>query len=144
MIVMLLLWVVGTDALAWGTQVYNNFTYGNPRTYQTDAVVGHKDSAAHPSHFIAVNLDHQAVIFELKGGDPGNTESYKVPFARIDTNDNLDPVTLEFKDVNGDGKLDMIVIVHSSPQEVFPFLNDGKQFVGAKSTDNINYSKLNN
>lgn len=145
MIVMLLLWVIGSDALAWGTQVHNDFTYGNPRTYQTDAVVGHNDSAAHPSHFIAVNLDHQAVIFELKGGNPADSESYKAAFYRTDTNDKLDPVTLEFKDVNGDGKLDMIVHVHSSTQDqIIVFLNDGKQFVGVKSSDNINYSKIGN
>src|SRR6266487_4661311 len=44
--------------------------YGYPRTYQTDAVVGHGDSLAHPSHFIAINLDGHLEVIELSGGDP--------------------------------------------------------------------------
>src|SRR6266571_231582 len=31
-------------------------TYGMPRTYQIDAVVGHEDSVVNPSHFIFLNL----------------------------------------------------------------------------------------
>jgi hypothetical protein len=141
MIVMLALWVLGSNVLAWGTQRYNDITYGIPRTYQTDAVVGHNnDSAAHPSHFIAVNLNHQAVIIELQAGDPGKSVSYEQSFIGDDS-DNLDPITLEFKDVNGDQKPDMIIHVHRSNQDqVFFFLNDGKQFVAAKGNEKINYN----
>jgi hypothetical protein len=141
MIVMLALWVVGSNALAWATQRYNDFTYGTPRTYQTDAVVGHNnDSNAHPSHFIAINLNHEAVIIELQAGDPGKSVSYVEAFIGDDS-DNLDPITLEFKDVNSDSKPDMIVHVHRSNQDqVFFFLNDGKQFVAAKGNEKINYN----
>ncbi len=40
----------------WQTQ-RDDWTYGRPRTYQADAVVGHDDSKASPSHFIAVKWD---------------------------------------------------------------------------------------
>lgn len=139
MIVMILLWIIGSDVLAWGTQRYNDVVYGMPRTYQVDAIVGHGDSNAHPSHFIAINLNHQAVIYELKAGDPSNAVIYKAAFYGTDS-DNLDPITLEFKDVNNDHKVDMVVHVHSpNHDQVVFFLNDGKQFIGAKSTDKINY-----
>src|SRR5579863_7731480 len=81
MIAMLILWEVGSLALSWGTNIYNNVVYGNPRTYQTDAVVGHGgDSAAHPSHFIAVNLNGQAIVIEFPAGNPQNASSYLVPY----------------------------------------------------------------
>ncbi len=49
--------VIGLYSLgSWWQHVQDDWTYGMPRTYQTDAVVGHNhDSRAHPSHFLAVN-----------------------------------------------------------------------------------------
>lgn len=55
----LLLWIGVTQVLAWGNGVLDLLQYGNPRTYQTDAVVGQDDSAAHPNHFLALNLHGQ-------------------------------------------------------------------------------------
>ncbi len=48
--------VIGLYSLgSWWQHVQDDWTYGMPRTYQTDAVVGHNhDSRAHPSHFIAI------------------------------------------------------------------------------------------
>src|SRR5579872_1643317 len=63
MIAMLVVWVLGSSLLAWVSYERDNIVYGTPRTYQTDAVVGHGgDNLQHPSHFIAVNLNRQVII----------------------------------------------------------------------------------
>jgi len=136
MMALLILWIVGTAVLAWGTQRYYDFRYGNPRTYQVDQVVGQGgDSLAHPSHFIAINENHQAVVIQLQAGDPGKSYSYTVPLY----NDNGEaPVTLEFRDVTGDGKLDMIIHIHLLSQEqIVVFINDGDKFIQSNGNDHI-------
>ena len=51
------------------------------RTAQLDAVVGHNDSAAHPTHFIFINLHGQIQIIEIQGGDAAKLMSTLVlPF----------------------------------------------------------------
>jgi hypothetical protein len=138
MICMLVLWMLGASVLAWGIQRSNDLRYGNPRTYQVNAVVGHNDDAKHPSHFIAVNLNRQAIIFEIMGGDPAKSVSYVVPVYIAGDGGDLAPVTLEFRDVTGDGKLDMVVHIHLPNQDqVSVFVNDGGRFRPSNGTDKI-------
>jgi hypothetical protein len=124
MILMLALWVLGSYALSWWQNHQLDSTYGMPRTYQTDQVVGHADSAQHPTHFIAVNLNSHITIIEIPGGNNQHARIYSGPTLYSDNGD-LTPVTLEFYDVNGDGKVDMIV--HVGDQKI-TYLNDGTQF----------------
>lgn len=139
MIAMLILWEVGSVALSWGMNEYNNIVYGMPRTYQIDAVVGHGDSAAHPSHFMAINLNHQAIVIEFPAGNPQNAKSYIVPYYILGSNSADVPVTVSFKDVNSDGMPDMIVHIHlQSQDQTFVFINTGKQFRPPTSSDHIN------
>jgi hypothetical protein len=63
----LLLGPVGSWWQTWS----DDRTYGSPRTFQIDAVVGHDDSPRHPSHFLALNLHGELIVIELPGGDPG-------------------------------------------------------------------------
>lgn len=100
-------------------------TYGRPRTYQTDAVVGHGDSEAHPSHCVAINLNRHIIIIEIPGGDVSRSVIYGAGVLLGDGQD-LAPVTLTFQDVNGDGRLDMVV--HVLDQQMV-FLNNGTKFV---------------
>lgn len=139
MIAMLVLWVVGSAVLAWGLARYDDIRYGNPRTYQTDAVVGHGgDSAAHPSHFIAINLNRQALVVEFPAGNPNGAQSYVVPYYILGQGGDLRPITLEFRDVTGDGKLDMIIHIHLQNQDqTFVFVNTGTKFRPPNSKDNI-------
>ncbi len=95
-----------------------------PRTYQTDQVVGHQDSTDHPSHFIFLNLNGHVLIIELPAGDSSHAKIYQGPTLITDNASSV-PVTGEFKDVNGDGKIDMIV--HIGDQRII-YLNDGTQF----------------
>ncbi len=138
MIAMLVLWELGSLGLSLIMREYNNITYGMPRTYQTDAVVGHGDSKAHPSHFIAINLNHQAIVIEFPAGNPQNAKSYVVPYYILGQDSNLVPVTVEFRDVTGDGRPDMIVHIHLQAQDqTFVFVNDGKEFRPPNSSDHI-------
>jgi len=130
MMVALALWALGIAAVGWGTNEYNNLTYGDPRTFQADAVVGHNDSRQNPSHFIAINLRGQIIIYELPGGDPSKSVDYIGPDLIAPGEDQL-PVTLTFSDVNHDGKLDMVV--HISDRS-FVFYNNGTKFVSSNPT----------
>jgi hypothetical protein len=125
MIAALALWVAASTLLAWGTEKYNDIMYGNPRTYQTDYVVGHNhDSLEHPSHFVALNLRGQVIIVELPAGDPTKSIDYIGP-ALIAAGDEKIPITLSFSNVNNDNKVDMIV--HIQDKEIH-FCNNGTKF----------------
>lgn len=127
MFVMILGWIAFNALSNWWQVTQDDWHYGRPRTYQVDAVVGHNDSAATPSHFIAENLNRHIVIIEIPGGDTSKAKMYSGP-TLIGSGQDLTPVTLTFKDVNGDGKLDMIVNVQDTH---FVFLNQNGQFVAA-------------
>ena len=86
--------------------------YGRPRTYQTDAVVGHNhDSSVNPSHFIVLNLQGHITVIELAAGDPGKTHVYKTGIALLGSGQYITPTQVTFKDLDRDGKPDMIVSV---------------------------------
>ena|SRR5579884_1642391 len=138
MIASIVLWMAGSTVLAWGLQIRDNLTYGTPRTYQTDAVVGHNDSQQKPSHFIAMNLNRQAVVVEFAGGDPGKAVTYVAPVYIAGNGGSLAPVTLEFRDVTGDGKPDMIIHIHlPSQDQISVFVNDGTKFRPSNGNDKI-------
>lgn len=100
-------------------------TYGRPRTYQIDAVVGHGDSRANLSHFIAINLNRHVSIIEFPGGQAAKAVIYSGPVL-LGNGQDLTPVTLTFSDVNGDGKVDMLL--HILDQSMV-YLNNGTRFV---------------
>jgi hypothetical protein len=124
MLTMLGLWAASAAVLSWWNNHQLDSTYGMPRTYQTDQVVGHGDSTDHPTHFIAVNLNSHITIIEIPGGNSQHARIYSGPTLYADSGNSI-PVTLEFRDVNGDGKVDMIV--HVGDQSIV-YLNDGTQF----------------
>ena len=128
MVAALALWVVGSSLLAWGAAKYSDIVYGYPRTFQIDAVVGHGDSPAHPSHFIALNLKGQVIIIELRAGNPANSINYTGPHF-YETGGDLIPITLEFRDVNHNGKPEMLIHFQDN---VIIFTNDGTQFIPPK------------
>src|SRR5712691_1662158 len=129
MSVVVLGWILFSVVPTWWQHTLETWQYGYPRTYQTDAVVGHHDSAAHPSHFIALNLHGRIEVIELAGGDPARAQIYVGPTLFGADADQV-PVTLTFADVNGDGKPDMELDVEGN---LLVFLNDGKTFVANHS-----------
>jgi len=136
MIMMMIGWMIVSSVAHWWQGVEDDWHYGRPRTFQTDQVVGHHDSAANPSHFIAMNLNRHIQVIEFQGGDAANAKVYVGPVL-VGADQDLSPVTLTFKDVNGDGKLDMIVNVQDSH---FIFLNDGGQFRAPGPGENIHFT----
>lgn len=133
MLVMLLGWVLLSMLFNWWQVWQDDLHYGRPRTFQIDAVVGHSDSEANPSHFVAINLNRHIQIIELPGGDSSKAKVYIGPVL-IGEGQDLAVITLSFKDVNGDGKPDMIVNVGNSP---FVFINDNGAFRPARPGENV-------
>jgi len=108
--------------------------YGRPRTYQTDVIVGHADSPTNPSHFQCINLNKRIQVIEFPGGDSSKSKVYEGP-TLIGPGQELIPCTLSFRDINGDGKPDMIL---SIGQNIYVMLNDGAGFRSAKPGEHIN------
>ena len=133
MVCMLVLWQAGNAVYSWGVGKYDDLHYGRPRTFQVDARVGHNDART-PSHFIALNLNSQILVVEFPGGDATKARVYIGPTLTPDQA--LDPVTLEFRDVNGDGKSDMIIVIADVHLEV-PFINDNGSFRPVQTGDHI-------
>jgi len=121
-------WMAFSSLGAWWQTHQDDTTFGNPRTFQTDAVVGHSDSSTSPSHFIAENLKGQIIVVEFPGGDVSKARSYNI--TTIPGNDANPPVKVVFQDINHDGKLDMVIQIGDSPNVVTIFsFNNGAQFV---------------
>jgi hypothetical protein len=128
-------WAVLSSAYHWWQVTQDDLLYGRPRTYQVNQVVGHNDSESNPSHFIAINLNRHVEVIEMPGGDGTKAKMYMGPVLTGPGQD-LAPVTLSFKDVNGDGKVDMIMNVQGSH---FVFINDGGQFRPARPGERIQW-----
>ena len=134
MVVMALLAFALSSLTSWWRIHQDDVQYGRPRTYQLDAVVGHNDSVTTPTHFIFINLNRHIDIIELPGGDTAHARIYPGPVLFGDSQD-LTPVTATIRDVNGDGKPD--IIVHIQDQQLV-FINDGTQFRPLRSGEHVN------
>lgn len=125
-LVMLVGWQVFSHVGQWWSAQRDDWTYGRPRTFQIDAVVGHNgDSPAHPSHFIALNLNREVIVIELPAGDPAKAILYSGGTLIGDGQD-LIPITLSFEDRNHDRKPDLNIHIGD---QVIVFLNTGQKFV---------------
>ena len=133
MIVMFFLWVGISYVSTWGKTTLDDWHYTRPRTFQIDEVVGHSDSAANPTHFIAVNLNRHILVIEIPGGDASKARIYPITTLFGDGQE-LTPVTLTFKDVNGDGKPDMLIHIQD---QTIAFINDNGQFRPQKPSEKI-------
>ena len=120
MIAMLALWMLLTMAISWWNTTWDDLHYGRPRTFQTDAIVGHNDSTANPSHFIAINLNSRIEVIEFPGGDGSKARIYLGP-QLFGPGEDLVPVTLSFVDASGNHLPDMIV--HFQNTQIV-FIND--------------------
>src|SRR5712692_6088988 len=108
MIAMFALVLLLSLAVSWWNTTMDDLHYGRPRTFQVDAVVGHDDSVANPSHFIALNDRGRIEVIEFPGGDASRARIYLGP-QLYDAGSNLIPVTLSFVDVAGNHHPDMII-----------------------------------
>jgi hypothetical protein len=113
MLVMLALWLLITTTISWATTTLDDLHYGRPRTFQTDAWVGHNEQSGRPSHFIAINWHSHIQVIEFPGGDAAHPRVYSGP-QLYGANDDLTVVTLTFADLNGDHLPDMIINFQNS------------------------------
>ena len=118
------LYVAMSMVLNWGHIMMDNMAYGNPRTTHLDAFVGNGDSAAQPTHFIALNLNRQVSILELPGGDVSKAVAITGPYL-FGEGEDLTPIQLRVEDINGDSKLDLLVTVKD---EQLAYINDKDTF----------------
>jgi len=127
--------VVGLNILgSWWQHMQEDWTYGYPRTYQVDAVVGHNhDSRAHPSHFVALNLGGQVEVFELPAGDPTKVHVFLGPMILGNGADQV-VVTVSFADIDHDGTPDLI-LHYGGSEEVFYNKGGTFQVPGGKSSE---------
>src|SRR6266702_5796690 len=128
MIAMLALVVLVFSGWNWLQIKKDDLTYGRPRTFHIDAVVGHNDSVANPSHFIALNLNRHVQVIEIPGQDSTKERTFQITTLFGDGED-LTPVTLSFRDLTGNGKLDMLI--HIQEQTVV-MINENGTFRPAK------------
>jgi hypothetical protein len=135
LLVMLVGWIALSSLASWWQVTQDDWHYGRPRTFQIDAVVGHDDLAAHPSHFLALNLQGHVEIIEMPGGDAAKAKIYIGPVL-IGQGQDLAVVKLSFKDLNGDGKPDMIVSIQDSR---YVFINENGSFRPARPGEIIQF-----
>ncbi len=101
--------------------------YGYPRTFQTDANVGHGGT----EHFLALNNHGTIEVLEIPT-DPSKTNQPRLYIIVRLTNQGADlvPATLSFPDINGDGKPDIqVTVVDGSNPSVWILFNNGTTFV---------------
>ena len=106
---------------------HDDSMYGYPRTFQTDANVGHGGV----EHFLALNNRGTVEVVEIPTNpSPTNQPRLYIVTHFADQGADLIPATVSFSDVNQDGKLDMVVTVYNgtNPSEYFLF-NNGATFV---------------
>ncbi len=126
--ILILGWMGLSFVTSWFQGVQDDWTYGKQRHFEIDAVVGHADSARHPSHFIAENDNGQIIVIELPGGDVSHARIYQIE--TVPGNTGNPPVKLMFQDINADGKVDMIVQIGDNNAVIYVNLyNNGSQFV---------------
>ncbi len=126
MLVALLAVLVGQALFAWCATTWDDLHYGRPRTYQTDAFVGH-EAGQTPSHFLVVNLRGHIEILEQPGGDPTKTKIYLGPHI-AGVGADLVPVTVQFVPSQQPQHPDMVVQFQGT-QVLFHNLNGGFQLM---------------
>ena len=107
MCLMLLLILCAQSFFGWVHMTLDDWQYGRPRTFQTDAFVG-LESAGQPSHFLAINNHGQVEIIVLPGNDPTHARLFLGPHL-TGANADLTPVTLRFLDPHQTHHPDMLV-----------------------------------
>jgi hypothetical protein len=119
------LYLVVSAVVHWTQVTMDDLAYGRPRTTHLAAAVGHNnDSPAQPTSFIGLNLNRQVTVFEIPGGDTSKATVINGPYL-FGEGEDLTPVQLDTVDVNGDGKLDLMVSVKD---EQLVFINDNGSF----------------
>jgi len=125
LIVMIVGWWLLSWVANWWQGVQDNLKYGTPRTFQADQYMGLGDSPAHPDHFIALNLHGVIEVVQINPSDSKQDAVYVL--TSVD-NESV-PASLSFRDVNGNGKMDVLVTIGDGNPYTIVMLNNGKTLV---------------
>lgn len=97
----------------WGRVRVDDIRYGRPRTTHLEGYVGHAGEVElRPTRFVGLNIDRQVVVLELPGGDASQVRSLAGPYL-FGADEDLTPVLLSLRDMDGDGLDDLIVNVRN-------------------------------
>jgi hypothetical protein len=101
--------------------------YGYPRTFQTDANVGHGGV----EHFLALNNHGTIEVLEIPTNPSPLSQPRLYIIVRLSSlGADLVPATLSFPDVNGDGRPDIqVTVLDGSNPSVWILFNNGTTFV---------------
>ncbi|HEU4327886.1 MAG TPA: hypothetical protein VFS21_32415 [Roseiflexaceae bacterium] len=102
----------------------DDLRYGRPRTTHIDGFVGHNEASGQPTHLTALNLNRQVVVVELPGGDASQARTIVGPYL-FGAQEDLTPVLLDLRDMDGDAQADLVVEVR---QEQIVYLNRDGSF----------------
>jgi hypothetical protein len=102
-------------------------TYGYPRTFQTDANVGHGGT----EHFLALNNYGTIEVLEIPTNPSPLSQPRLYIIVRLSSQGaDLVPATLSFPDVNGDGRPDLqVTVLDGANPSVWILFNNGTTFV---------------
>jgi len=137
-VAMVAVYFLVSTALHWWQNWQDDVTYGRPRTVQVDQFVGHNELEGTPSHFIAQNNNRQITVIEYPGGDV--TKTRVIPGPRLFGKDmELAPVKINFRDINGDNNVDMVLTVDN--QDII-YINENANFRPISGEERSRLSKL--
>ncbi len=92
----------------WWQSVTDQWQYGGSRVFQLDAVVGHEDSQANPTHFLAFDLHGKITVIEFPGGSMEHARVYTSVILIGEGRSNR-VVTLQVTGGRESGKPDLII-----------------------------------
>jgi hypothetical protein len=116
----------------WCIDLSNTYHYGPTRTTVVSGVFGHHDSPSNPTEVVAVNLNGTVLIEEVPGADVSKARVYPTSLSIIGEKAAKIPVLLTVKDVNGDGKLDVQIVIPGQQGTTLELINKGNDFSLAK------------
>jgi hypothetical protein len=109
----LAIYVLVGAAVDWGQVRLDDLRYGRPRTTHLEGYVGHGEEAAgRPTRLIGLNIERQVVVLELPAGDTSQVRTVPGPYL-FGADEDLTPVLLSLRDMDGDGLDDLIVDVRN-------------------------------
>jgi hypothetical protein len=106
------IYVLVSIMLSKAQVIIDDVRYGRPRTTQLDAFVGHAETSGQPTHLVALNLNRQATIIELPGGDATKARAIAGPYL-FGASEDLTPLGLAVRDIDGDGTPDLLLNVRN-------------------------------
>jgi hypothetical protein len=129
--------LVANSVLTWGQIKLDDMRYGRPRTMQLSGFVGHNENSGIPTQFVAMNLNRRVVVFEIPGGDAGQTRTLTGPYL-FGANEDLTPVRLRLQHINADNNTDLVISVKN---EEIMYINESGSFRLIKPEERAAYEK---